>query len=368
MQALVPTLYPCYAAADRDTAARIAAFLERGADVRIFLDEGQIGPGETLVSKAREGRMADTVLIVFSRNSLPSRWARAEWEDALVREPVEEGVRIGFVRCDDCNPPKVLANQFDLAGAGLKALRQVKRFVRRRAANYIPPAGVECPGCEGDLEVLGIALADRPGVETAESAELAIEFARAFAEDFDEILVLETEGRSLGALVGDLGAQLGLRLEAGVFPNLERLQNFCSPRRFLLVQAGPPVQELEFGGRCSTLYTPPPIIPIQPPDRLRDAQYVLSQCHRYTDWQEVCDQARLARQIARDQFRLAECFEAMQQWNAAALEREDRMAVEESAREMVWLLEGWGLEEEARRVEYRRAAEFDEQMPLPFEF
>ena len=57
----------------------------------------------------------------------------------------------------------------------------------------------------------------------------------------------------------------------------------------------------------------------------------------------------------------------MQQWHSAAEDREDRAALEESAREIVWILEGWGRAEEARRLEYRRATEFDDQMMLPLE-
>ena len=74
--------------------------------------------------------------------------------------------------------------------------------------------------------------------------------------------------------------------------------------------------------------------------------------------------ARLGRRLAREQGRMAECFELMQQWHAAAEEEEDRAVLSESAREMVWILEGWGRTEEAERLEERRAIEFDEQMRL----
>jgi len=53
MQALTATVFPCYAEADRDAAAAIASFLERGADVRVFLDEGALAPGQDLVLVAR---------------------------------------------------------------------------------------------------------------------------------------------------------------------------------------------------------------------------------------------------------------------------------------------------------------------------
>ena len=128
MQALTATVFPCYAPADRAAAAAIAAFLERGAGVRVFLDEGAIAPGQELSAKARDARMADIALVLFSRASMPSRWPRAAWEAALVTEPAAEGVRIAFARLDDCAPPAVLKPRFELAGLATKGLRALKRW------------------------------------------------------------------------------------------------------------------------------------------------------------------------------------------------------------------------------------------------
>ena len=45
--------------------------------------------------------------------------------------------------------------------------------------------------------------------------------------------------------------------------------------------------------------------------------------------------------------------------------RGDRCILEESAREMVWILEGRDRPEEVRRMEYRRATQWVDQMALP---
>ena len=82
------------------------------------------------------------------------------------------------------------------------------------------------------------------------------------------------------------------------------------------------------------------------------------------DAAEACRLARQARRVAHDQFRLAECFEIMTQWRAMAEERNDRAAVDEATRELVWILEGWGLTAEARQLEQTRAMEFDEHMQV----
>jgi hypothetical protein len=337
-------------------ARRAGDFLERGAAVRVFLDEGEIRPGEDLASKAREARAADIVLVLFSRHSLPPRWPRAEWEEPLVNEPREEGVRIAFVRCDDCVPPRVLAPMFDLSAAPSKGLRQIKRWVRSGQADLHPPAHNPA------LEVLGLAIADRPGVETVEDSAEALEFSRAFREDFDAVCVLECAGRSVTALAGDLGAQLGLRLEGPLDSNLERLHTFCSERRFLLVLHGECPQVI-LGGRSSTLICLSKA-GSAPADPICEAQRSLAECK--LDWPEICRQARQGRRLLHDAGRLAECHELMRQWHEAASLRDDRAVLDESARELVWILEAWGFAEDAERLEIERGREYAEQMSLPF--
>ena len=353
MQALTaPTVFPCYAAADRAIAERVAALLERGADVRVFLDEGQLAEGADLAEKAREGRIADIVLVLFSRSSMLSRWPRAQWEDALVKEPAAEGVRIAFLKCDDCIPPRVLAPMFDAA-----RLRDVKRWVRGSAPGEPPAAEFSA-----DLEVLGIAIADRPGTETVASLALAREFARAFSGDFDAVLHLDTATGTLADMAGDLASQVGLHLEGELAGNLEHLSIFCEARRFLLVLEGAAPADLIFGGRCSTLVSRESGEPS--PDTLRQLARAFD---AVVDWTEACRLARQARRVARDQFRLAECLEIMTQWRAMAEERDDRAVVDEASRELVWILDGWGRTAEARQLEQARAMEFDEQLPLFFE-
>jgi hypothetical protein len=348
---------PCYAAADREMASRVAAFLERGTDVRVFLTEGAMRSGDDLASKARDACAADIVLVLFSRDSLPPRWPRAEWEDALVNEPRAEGVRIAFVRCDDCVPPRVLAPMFDLSASASKGFRQIKRWVRNGQAE------VHLPAHQPAIEVLGLAIADRPGVETTEDRMEAVEFTRAFREDFDSICVLECDGRSVTALAGDLGAQLGLNLEGPLDSNLERLHAFCSTRRFLFVLHGE-CPQLIFGGRSSTLVCLSKEAPPAPSDPIQQAQRALADVS--LDWQEICRHARLARRLLRDGGRLAECHEVMLQWHEAAQAREDLVVLDESARELVWILETWGFSEEAERLERQRGEQYAEQMTLPF--
>jgi hypothetical protein len=363
---LTETVFPCYAAPDRELAAAIAALLERGARVRVFFDEGELRPGDDLVSKAREARTASIVVVLLSRSSVPSPWPRAQWEGALIGEPRGEGVRISFVQCDDYAPPRVLLPQFD--GRTLAGRRDLKRWVRSREAAYLPPELPPHAGLSADLEILTVAIADRAGSETVASASLAFEFALASRSDFDEILRLTCCGRTLAALAGDLGAQLGLRLDGDLENNLERLHVFCAARRFLLLLddvRSAAAREFVFGGRCSTLLCSEAGPATDSRDEaLLTAQRVLLHPESAA-WADVCRHARAGRRLLRERQRIAELFEMVEQWRAAAEARGDRPILDESSRELVWILEGWGRTGEARRLEYRRATEFDEQMFLP---
>jgi hypothetical protein len=352
VQALTKTLFPCYSPGDRELARAVADFLQRGADVNVFLEDGEIREGEDILSKARDARTADLVLVLFSRESMPGRWRREQWQPALIDEPAEEKVPIAFLRCDDCIPPKVLTPTF-----GPRQFRELKRWVR----GHVP----ESSRSDGELDLLGIAVADRPGTELASSAEIAAEFAREFRQDFDAVMTLQCGTRSSAALAGDLGAQLGLRLEGPLPENLERLTEFCSSRRFLIVLEEVPElipHEFVFGGRCSTVASPDGRT--READPIRDAQRIVAGPD--TRWPELCAAARLGRRLLRDSGRMAELHELMVQWHSAAEDEVDRQALDESAREIVWILEAWGRSEEAQTLEFDRACRFDDQMPLFF--
>ncbi len=355
MQALTPSLALCYAPADFPTAQRIAAFIERGADVHVNLEGGALAAGEDLAEKVRQAMGSEMAAVLFSRDSLPPRWPRAQWEDALVREPAESGVRIAFIRCGECSPPRVLTPMFDA-----NRLRPIKRWARGH--NPLPERAA---AHDAEIELLGIALADRPGAEATDEAT-AQRFLLAFEQDFDAIAELECGERTVTAVAGELAAQLGLRLEGDIESNLDRLHEFCRARRLLIALKDPRehthLAALEFGGRASTLRISASVE--EPRDEsLRGIQWALRQP---ADWGEYCRLARAGRRLTRDAGRIAECHEMMTQWHAAAEAREDRKALDESARELVWILEAWGRPEAAYRMDYDRALQCDEQMGLPF--
>ena len=349
-------------------ADRIASFLEAGGDARVFLAEGEIGPDENLLAKAREAQTADVILVLFSHHCALPPGTRSQWEPVLVEEPKANGARIGFVQCDDWPPPRTLLPRFDCRGPTASGLRKLKRWVRDRTATWIPTESAGFTGTQQDLDDLGGAIADRPGVRSTGSVALAYAFVRAYAEDFDEVFRLECAGRTPAALAGDLGAQIGLPLESDLPGNIEKLRVFCSARRFLVlledpegVQAG----QFTFGGNGSTLMVAESG-PMERPcaESLRAIQSEFA--HPGGDWVELCRLARIGRRVARDEKRIAELYELLLQWHALAETRGDRKILDESAGEMVWVLKGWGRYAEAARLERRRVTEFGEQMTLLF--
>jgi hypothetical protein len=235
-----------------------------------------------------------------------------------------------------------------------KQLRQIKRWFRRA-----PAADPPSPELAVDCEILALDIADRPGTATAPSAALASEFARSFAADFDAVLRVPP-APTLAASAGDLEAQLGLRLEDELVANLDRLAAVCMDRRVLIILEGEPRPELMFEGRCSTLLSPE--AGVHAPDELRDAQRIVF--GGAADWTTVCAAARQGLRAARAQGRLAECHELMERWHELADGHNDDAAQNEAAREIVWILEGWGRGDEAARWEYGRATRFEEQLPL----
>ncbi len=361
-----PIVFPCYAPADRDAAASIAAFLENGADVRVLLDEGELRPGEDLVQKARQGCAADIVLVLFSRHSLPSPWPRAKWEGAMQTEPAELHVRVAFLKCDDCVPPRVLMPQFEFAGLPLASLRQLKRWIRNGSYTKAP---LHHPELAENVEELGLAIADRPGVARVDRFLAAAEFTRMFRQDFDDVLHLECGGRSLAALAGDLASQAGLRLGGDLESNLAELRRCFAGRRLLVWLEGPSQEEaaaFTMEGRGSTLIsTAPREEAPREEDSLRSIQFRLRNPETASDWESICRLARLGARLATAEGRTAECFEILLQWHELAKVQADRRAGEESTREIVWILEGWDRFEEARRWEQERATCYDDQIALP---
>jgi hypothetical protein len=261
----VLTVFPCFAREDCQVARDLAEFLERGASVQIFLEDGEIGPGETLVSKAADGLQAAVILLILSPDSAPSLGARRYWEPVLLDQPRREGVKVAMVLARSCEFPALLRRDafFDLTTDRLAAFREIKRWLvalepGSRQFEFEPARQSCVDGCDAEMEKLRQSIADAPGTAILTGAgktTLALEFARQSKRDFEGLVWLTCTEQTLASLAGDMASQLGMSLEGDVEENLIQLGKFCSQRRLLIVldDASGEAARLAAPGRSSTL-------------------------------------------------------------------------------------------------------------------
>src|SRR5258705_3392190 len=125
------TVFLCHSRRDDRFSRDLTEFVERGAGVQVFLDEGEIGEEETIVSKAADGLQAEVMLLILSPGATPSGRARADWEPALLGEPKKAGVKVGTILAEPCEFPALLRREsfFDATQNRLAAFRDIKRWL-----------------------------------------------------------------------------------------------------------------------------------------------------------------------------------------------------------------------------------------------
>jgi len=261
----VLTVFPCFAKEDSQIAHELSEFLERGASVQIFLQDGEIRPGETIVSKASEGLQAAVILLILSPKSAPARWVRREWEPALLAQPRAEAVKVSTILARSCEFPALLRRDsfFDLTQDRLGGFRQIKRWLLgldpgRREPEFEPARQNHVNGRDAEMEKLRQTLADVPGIAALDGVgeiPLALEFARQSKRDFEGLVWLSCTDQTLASVAGDMASQLGMTLEGDVEENVRELGRFCAQRRLLIVldDASEHAERLVPGGRSSSL-------------------------------------------------------------------------------------------------------------------
>jgi hypothetical protein len=261
----VLTVFPCYAMEDRQVARDLTEFLERGSGVQIFLKDGELGPGETLVSKAADGLQAFVILLILSPDSVPGPWILSQWEPVLIDEPKRAGVKTATVLVRSCEFPRRLRREsfFDLTQDRLGEFRKIKRWLLRLgqgrpAMEFEPARQKPFDSQDVELENLRQALADQPGrfvLAGAGKTAVAIEFARQSKRDFEGLVWLSCAGQTIAALAGEMASELGMTLDGDLETNLRELGRFCTERRLLVILDEPPeeAERLIPGERSSAL-------------------------------------------------------------------------------------------------------------------
>ena len=96
--------------ADDQEAERLATQI-RDAGHQVWLDEWNIGLGDSIVEKMNEGLEGATYVVVcYSSSGVTSAWMGREWYSALSRQLNGAGVKLLPVHLTEGEPPAILAD------------------------------------------------------------------------------------------------------------------------------------------------------------------------------------------------------------------------------------------------------------------
>jgi hypothetical protein len=283
----VATVFLAHSRSDHDFASDLAGYLEFGCNLTCYVDDGEIGENQDLISKAEEGLCADVLVLLLSPSSSPTRWVRERWEPVLFDQAKQGGVEVVTMLVRECSFPPLLRrrNFIDATTNCLTARRLLKRWFRLRERQSSRPPS---PEFSGDLEDLYSTLADRAGTLQVDGAA-ASRFAEEAEEEFEAVLWVPCRGRSLAQASGELGHQLGLTLDGPVNENCGRIRDLLATRRCLVVLDAPKAeisQKLIAGGRTSTAVTHDAVKILETPETLVYARSLIA-AQRYAEAYEV---------------------------------------------------------------------------------
>ena len=240
----------CHAPEDRERARELSRFIEVNFGFEISFEDA----GGDLPAAVERALSANFAIVMLSPASVPAPLKREAWEPAFVKAPVEYGTPIGFVLVEDCPFPELLRRQrfFDCSRDFLAGERAMKRWMLGHERGAPPPADA--------LASLWPGIVDQPGSCSDLEPALATSLAHEAREDFEAVHRVHCAGRPLALILGELGSALALKLPGPVDENRHGLAWHCAAHRYLLIFDGAPELlrgALNFGGRCSVVFTPP---------------------------------------------------------------------------------------------------------------
>lgn len=363
----------CYAAEDTSLARELGAFLELNCPLEVFQDEGLIRADYGFLDAVGRGLSADLVLVLLSPDSVPKVWRRDEWVPVLFEQPRELGSEIVFLLARDCKFPELIRRRdfFDLSQDRLAGQRALKRWLLERDRFFqcvieLPQEGLGGSRDRDVLEKLEYRLADRPGVESDLSREVALAFVHTHKADFEGIFWLNCANRSRAGILGDMAHRLDLRLSGNLEQNRCALANFCAGRRclFLFEHLAPEDREfLTFDGKASVIFVAQGATPNQRSlmetaalfsSRTQDLDACLSalgdaqnhlrglQLAAHDTWQTRVSLGSAMFALLRHCGRLAEACEVLEVMASARAAKGDSFALYRLEWEKSWLLEQWG--------------------------
>lgn len=266
------SVFLSHSSKDKPFVRELAAALETGGEIKVWLDERQIAPGQNIVSAIGEGLDSDFILLILSPDSVDSNWVKEEWTGAFWEQTNNRRTKLLGVLYRECQIPRLLRNKkyFDLRSNQPQGFREIRTFLlTQRPAppehvNYLPVRPPLFIGREKELSDLreGLrqpgALVPVPALAGKGKTTLALEFAHRYQQDFEAVYWLSCQSSNLASIAAELARQLGLKFD-GELPEIVReLKGVCASKHCLLILdnvENEPPGELIPGGAASVLVT-----------------------------------------------------------------------------------------------------------------
>lgn len=101
-------VFLCHSSTDKQFTRKLSMALA-GNGLKVWIDEAEIGIGESLIEKIESGILGSKYLIaVLSSSSVSSRWCAEELRMAMVRQIARKGITVLPVLIEDCDLPGFL--------------------------------------------------------------------------------------------------------------------------------------------------------------------------------------------------------------------------------------------------------------------
>jgi tetratricopeptide (TPR) repeat protein len=266
------SVFLSHSSKDKPFVRELADALERDGQIKVWLDERDICPGQNIVTRIKEGLKADFVVLILSPDSVESSWVEEEWTDAFWQQTNRRETKLLTVLYRDCTIPGLLQNKnyFDLRTNHPEGFRKIRTFLlterptQPERINYLPVRPPLFIGREQQLLDLRErlrtpgALVHVAGIAGKGKTTLALEFAHRYQHDFEAVYWLPCQSGSLASISADLARQLGLKIEGDLTEVVRELKAWCAARRCLLILDNVDDEspgELVPGGAASVLVT-----------------------------------------------------------------------------------------------------------------
>lgn len=129
-----PQAFICHSSADKPLARRLAHALS-GQRIRVWIDEAEIKPGDSLIERIETGILSShNLIVIMTPKSVSSRWCKEELRMALALQIAGQGIRVLPALFEDCDIPGFLREK---AYVDFRIEREFSSAVRQLADTIV---------------------------------------------------------------------------------------------------------------------------------------------------------------------------------------------------------------------------------------